>query len=317
MSDKFANYDLYADPYMNRLRNEVAKVKAKKEGDRFVPADFSHFDSLHYCGHNYLADFFESEKVNSDSKLLELCAGNGATSRFVADHFKANLTAVDFLPEFNRLHQEMNDLCGITNTRIIQGDATQLNLAELGLEEQCHIVYSLQSFYYIGNKPALFANCNKALKIGGKLYIEDHVVENNIPLIEKEEEIASKFQFISRLQRAEYIKLLEDAGFHVDEYVYRTTEWSRYLFDRSERFLRDKASIIEEYGEELWNTRYIAGIHISCRLYHQLGMTLEEAKTAYPLTCIEFGEEEFEKWVCEMPEKFGGAYIKATKIRSI
>ena len=286
MSDKFANYDLYADPYMNRLRNEVAKVKAKKEGDRFVPADFSHFDSLHYCGHNYLADFFESEKV-------------------------------DFLPEFNRLHQEMNDLCGITNTRIIQGDATQLNLAELGLEEQCHIVYSLQSFYYIGNKPALFANCNKALKIGGKLYIEDHVVENNIPLIEKEEEIASKFQFISRLQRAEYIKLLEDAGFHVDEYVYRTTEWSRYLFDRSERFLRDKASIIEEYGEELWNTRYIAGIHISCRLYHQLGMTLEEAKTAYPLTCIEFGEEEFEKWVCEMPEKFGGAYIKATKIRSI
>ena len=91
----------------------------------------------------------------------------------------------------------------------------------------------------------------------------------------------------------------------------------KIIEDRSERFLRDKASIIEEYGEELWNTRYIAGIHISCRLYHQLGMTLEEAKTAYPLTCIEFGEEEFEKWVCEMPEKFGGAYIKATKIRSI
>jgi len=227
------------------------------------------------------------------------------------------LTAVDFLPAFNALHEEMNKLCGITNTRIVQGDATKIDLADLGIEEQCQMVYSLQSFYYISDKPALFAVCNKALAMGGKLYIEDHVLENNIPLIEKEEEIAVKFQFISRLQRAEYIKLLENAGFHVDEYTYRTTEWSKYLFGRAEKFLTDKESIIKEYGQELWDTRYIAGIHISCRLYHQLGMTLEEAKSAFPLTCAEFGEEEFEKWVCEMPEKFGGAYIKATKINTL
>ena len=249
--------------------------------------------------------------------MLELCAGNGSTSRFIADRFKCELTSVDFLPAFNALHEEMNRLCGITNTRIVHADATQLDLAGLGLEGQNQIVYSLQSFYYIANKPALFAVCNKALVMGGRLYIEDHVVENNIPLDEKEEEIAVKFQFISRLQRPDYIKLLEDAGFHVDEYTFRTTEWSRYLFERSERFLRDKEQILKEYGEELWNTRYVAGIHISCRLYHQLGMTLEEARNTYPLTCAEFGDEEFEKWVCEMPEKFGGAYIKATKIRAL
>jgi hypothetical protein len=46
-------------------------------------------------------------------------------------------------------------------------------------------------------------------------------------------------------------------------------------------------------------------------------MTLEEAKAAYPLTAQEFGDEEFEKWVCEIPCKFGGAYIKATKIREL
>ena len=317
MTDSFSKYDLYADPYMNRLRNEVLKVKAKKEGSLFSPSDFSHFDSLHYCSHNYIEEFFEAEHITPNTKILELCAGNGATSRFIADRFKVDLTAVDFLPGFNGLHREMNELCGITNTKIVEGDATQLDLNSLGLENQCQIVYSLQSFYYIENKPALFAVCNKALKPGGRLYIEDHVVENNIPLTEQEEEIATKFQFISRLQRADYIKLLEEAGFHVDEYTYRTTEWSRYLYDRSERFLRDKQSIIEEYGEELWNTRYVAGIHISCRLYHQLEMTLEEAKAAYPLTFAEFGDEEFEKWVCEMPAKFGGAYIKATKVNSL
>ncbi|OMJ69185.1 hypothetical protein SteCoe_33164 [Stentor coeruleus] len=317
MSDAFSNYDLYADPYMNRLRNEVAKVKAKKSEGLFIPSDFSHFDSLHYCGHNYIEDFLENEKVNPNTKVLELCAGNGSTSRFVADRFKVQLTTVDFLPAFNELHRNMNELCGITNTRIIQGDATQLDLVGLGLENECQVVYSLQSFYYIANKPALFSVCNRALKMGGRLYIEDHVVENNIPLIEKEEEIAVKFQFISRLQRHDYVKLLEDAGFHVDEYVFRTTEWSRYLFERSEKFLREKEQIISEYGQELWDTRYVAGIHISCRLYHQLGMTLDEAKTAYPLTCAEFGEEEFERWVCEMPAKFGGAYIKATKIRNV
>ena len=40
MSDAFANYDLYADPYMNRLRNEVAKVRLSKEGGVFTPSGF-------------------------------------------------------------------------------------------------------------------------------------------------------------------------------------------------------------------------------------------------------------------------------------
>jgi cyclopropane fatty-acyl-phospholipid synthase-like methyltransferase len=317
MSDLFTNYELYAAPYTNRLRNEVEKVRASKPDGPFVASDFSHFDSLHYCGHNYIEEFLEAEHISSNSKVLELCAGNGSTSRFVAERFKPDLTAVDYLPEYNDLHEKMNTLCGITSTKIVQGDATKLDLQALNLEKQCDVVYSLQSFYYIANKPDLFAVCNNALKIGGKLYIEDHTLENNIPLIEKEEEIAQTFQFISRLTRPEYCKLLEDAGFHVDDYTFRTTEWSRYLYNRSENFLRDKQKIIDEYGEALWNTRHVPGIHISCRLYHQLGMTLEEAKQAYPLTLQEFGEEEFEKWVCEMPEKFGGAYIKATKIRHL
>lgn len=316
MSDSFANYELYADPYMNRLRNEVNKVRLAKPEGGFKPSDFSHFDSLHYCGHNYIEDYFESIGITSSSNCVELCAGNGSTSRFVAERFKPNLTAVDFLPAFNDLHRQMNELCGF-DYRIVQGDATKLDLEELGLRGQADVVYSLQSFYYIADKKALFANCNKVLKSDGKLYIEDHVLENDIPLLDKEEDIAKKFQFISRLTRSAYTELLEEAGFRVDEYVYRSTEWARYLFDRAERFLRDKNKIIEEYGQELWDTRYIAGIHISCRLYHQLGMTLEEAKAAYPLTAQEFGDEEFEKWVCEIPCKFGGAYIKATKIREL
>jgi SAM-dependent methyltransferase len=316
MSDAFANYDLYADPYLSRLRSEVSKVRTSKPYSPLTASDFSHFDSLHYCGHNYLEDYFISENIDSSSRVLELCAGTGSTSRFVAERFRADLTAVDFLPAFNELHREMNSLCGL-NYRVVQGDATMLDLAELGLEGQCSIVFSLQAFYYIANKAALFGVCNKALKMGGKLYIEDHVLENDLPLSTEEEEIAVKFQFISRLTREQYEKLLEEAGFRVDEYVYRSTEWARYLFERSERFLRDKQKIIDEYGEVLWNTRYMAGIHVSCRLYHQLEMTVEEAREKYPRTFEEFGEEEFKKWVGEVPCKFGGAYIKATKIREL
>jgi SAM-dependent methyltransferase len=316
MSDNFASYDLYADPYMNRLRNEVNKVKLSKPEGGFKASDFSHFDSLHYCGHNYIEEFFEHIAIGTHSKCVELCAGNGSTSRFIAERFNPNLTAIDFLPAFNDLHRQMNELCGFQYS-IVQGDATKLDLQGLGLQGEADVVYSLQSFYYIENKKALFHNCNKILKLGARLYIEDHVLENDIPLNDQEEEIAKKFQFISRLTRTRYSQLLEEAGFRVDEYVYRTTEWSRYLFERAERFLRDKEKIIQEYGQALWDTRYIAGIHISCRLYHQLGMTLEEAQLAYPLTCAEFGETEFEKWVCEVPCKFGGAYIKATKIREV
>ena len=59
----------------------------------------------------------------------------------------------------------------------------------------------------------------------------------------------------------------------------------------------------------------MSAIHNTTKLYHDLGMTLEQAKKTYPLTFAELGEETFTKWVQDTLQKFGGSYITATKIR--
>ena len=302
---------------MTKLRQELSKVKASKAQDNLTPEDFSHFDSLHYCGNDSIKSFFESSNITSSSKVLDLCAGIGSTSRFIASRFNCELIAVDYLSAFTILHQEINNLCGMQNIRVLQGDVTQLDLGSLGLEGQHQVVYSILSFLYIPNKSTLFEVCNKALSSGGQLYIEDYVMDNSIPMTEEEKDLVDRFKFISRLQRNEYVQLLEEAGFRVDEYISRTGLWSRFVFERAEGFLKEKETILKEFGTEVWETRYLTAIHIPCRLFHQLEMSLDEARNKYPLTCIELGDLEFQRWIMEIPQKCGGANIRATKIRSL
>jgi len=312
-SSEFANYELYGDPYIRRIANEIEKVKNSKEGN-YTQEDFTKFDNLHYLGHEYCSEFFDSLSLPDNSKILELCSGLGTTARFLATKFPTSeITALDYLDSFNQLSSQMNELCGLRNIKSIQGDATALDLAAHGLEGQCDVVLSLQSFYYITDKKNLFSVCYKALKPGGKLYIEDHVVVQDLPLSEQEEEVATKFRFMSRLNQETYANLLKEAGFELNSYTNRNQEWGRYIFQRAQDFLKNKEKLVEEYGEDLWNTRYMSGIHVSCRLYHDLGMSLEEAREAYPLVEQELGSEEFRKYVSEVPPKFGGAYIVATK----
>lgn len=309
----FVNYELYSSPSIRRYHRELAKVKLSRNPP-YSFDDFTHFDSLSYCGHTQIKNYFDTLNLTENSIVLDVCAGIGATARFVNSLYGCNVVSVDYIKEFIELSDEINKLSGATKIRSYAANATEMNLAELGVEECCDLVYSLQSFYYIRDKQLLFSNVNKALNINGILYIEDHVRLNDLPLTVEETETCKSFSFIHQLTKEEYTPLLEAAGFEILFYENKPVEFARYVYNRANTWLENREQIIAEHGEDYWDKRILSGIYNSCRLYHDLAMSAEEAKYKYQKLVEFIGESEFKRWLA-MDHKFTGAYIAAKKIR--
>lgn len=313
----FEQYPLYQDPYVNYLHSQISKVEEQKK-EVYHADDFAHFDGMHFCGLNYLAEFIDSINTGSTMKLLSLASGCGSEARFVAQRYSVDMVSCDFVQGLCEVSTRINALCGLSEClKVYQADVRYCPLEEWGCVANCDAVYCIQSFLHIPDKPLVLENCNKAIKPGGKLYIEDLTTQFDLPVNEAEQHELDHLRFCSRPTQPEYTALLETAGFTVDDYTFRTEEWSRYGIARAEKYLGMKEQIIADLGQETWDGRFSSGVYTVPKLYHMLNMTFEEAKAEYPLLAAEFGDEEFRKWVEEVPQKFGGTYITCTKVREL
>lgn len=231
-SSEFANYELYSNPSIRRYHRELAKVKSSKNPP-YSSDDFTHFDSLSYCGHSSIKNYFDTLSLTENSIILDVCSGIGATARFINSQYGCNIVSVDYIKEFIELGNEINKLSGTVKIRSYATNAVEMDLVELGVEEHCDVAYSLQSFYYILDKQSLFSNINKALNMNGIFYIEDHVRLNDLPLTGEEMEICKNFSFIHQLDKEEYTTLLEAAGFEILFYENKPIEFARYVYARA------------------------------------------------------------------------------------
>jgi phosphoethanolamine N-methyltransferase len=313
-TNEWATYELYQEPYTRRIHGEIDKVLALGK-DAYTAQDFTHFDSLHYCGHEWIKEFFDSINIPAGQtlKVLELCSGFGSTARFVASNYPVEITCVDFSPSFNAINSRINEIIGLSNISTMQGDISQLPLGK-GFSGEFDVVYSLQSIFHNEDKIPIYAGCFQALKEGGRIYIEDFNIEHPQYVFSPEERVAfDNLHFHSFHSNKGYEQLLKDAGFTIDSSVSRTREWSLYVFERAENFLRIKDQIVRDYGEEVFNSRYIRGIENTPKLYHDLGLTADEVVERFPLMTQHWGKDNLLNWVLSVPQKAGGIYLVGSK----
>jgi len=310
MASDWKDFTLYTDLYVKRFMMLVDKVAESK--DSFCPEDFNCFDLLHYDGHENIMEFFRSLDHGSPLKVLEMGAGIGGTSRLIKNNFNVEMVSTEYLEGYCEVNKRINSMCGL-DIKVVAGDACNLPLSELDCLGSCDIVFSIGVFLHIYDKPKLFSECNSALKSGGKLYIEDLTVENEVPFT-LEEETAAQELGMQKLTKSQYVKYLEDAGFRVDFWEFRTTNWARYIYNRSEQIFANEANLREEGGEEWWAKWSDWCLNKIPKLYHQVDMPFEEVKAKWPVLTRKMGEDQMRKWACEEPQKAGGAYIIATKL---
>mmetsp|Transcript_28 Transcript_28/g.51 ORF Transcript_28/g.51 Transcript_28/m.51 type:complete len:313 (-) Transcript_28:2523-3461(-) len=305
------DFSLYSDHMVQRFNNEVDRVEAQNK-DTYSPQDFSSFDALHYCGYDYLAPFLESLYKGQSIKVLDLGCGIGGGSRLIASNYQSEVTAVDYLEGYCQVHRRINSLCNLENIQVLQGDASTLNLEELGLVGNCDLVFSIQVFLHIPDKTSLFQKCFQALKPGGKLYIEDWAVQSSGPFNQEEEKVAEILGMIDRLSEEEYKKQVEEAGFLVEESRFRTKEWSRYIWSRAESLASREEELVAMHGKDWWEAWSSWSLGYGLSAFHSLEMSLEEIKTEFPTVCQKVGEDTVAGWL-QARQKFGGYYLVATK----
>jgi cyclopropane fatty-acyl-phospholipid synthase-like methyltransferase len=315
MAADTTTYALYTDPYIRRLHAEIDKVVAKQPAP-YTVEDFSHFDSMHYCGHHALKAFFDSIEKPADRpiQVLELASGVGSSARYLTTLYNVEITCVDLVEGLNQVNDRMNSLIGLTNIHTLQGDVTALPLEAWDFVGKFDVVFSIQSLIHVEDKISTFANIALALRPGGRLYIEDFHIENPLPLTAEDRDALNTLFFHGYLTTSAYVQTLKDAGFEVDKVESHTREWSLYCYERAERFLSQKENIVAEFGD-LWEIRYLKAINNSTRIMHDLGLDFEEVRSKFPLLLEYWGEDKLHKWTIEHTQKAGGTYFTATKTR--
>lgn len=314
MSDSdWTNFALYTDVMVKKMHKECDILKDQNK-EKYTKEDFSHFDALHYCGHDWLKEFFAQQSKDA-LKCLEVGSGIGGGSRIAALDFGAEVVALDYLQGYTDVHNRINEMCGgIPSIKVETGDALEMDLDALGCNGNCDIVFSIQVFYMICDKPSLFTKLANALKPGGKLYIEDWVLQTEEPMTEEEETAAKELGFLHRLTQNKYVELLESFGFRVDVYEDNTTHWARYIYSRGEGFLQKESQMKSNFGEEWWEHWTSWALFKVTKAYHNLEMTYEEQSQKFPLLMERLGGREFyDKW-SGVSQKFGGNKVIATKL---
>jgi cyclopropane fatty-acyl-phospholipid synthase-like methyltransferase len=305
-------FSLYSDPMMAYLENETRKVREQHEPP-FSADEFAHFDALHYAGYRYLDPFFDT--LPAQPQVLDIGSGIGGPARHVAQKFNASVTAIDPLDRYNQLHQTINQLCRLEDhIHVAQTDATADDLTTLpGAGEGFDAIYAMLSFLHVADKTALLNNCQRLLKPGGQLYIEDWAIQDTTPFTPEEAEAQQRVGMTSCLTQEDYEAYLKQAGFSVQDFRFRSQEWSRFVWDRGNALLAKKTPLKEEYGEKWWQLWSSWGAQYALYAFHDLQLSMPAIRDQFPNVVASLGDQQVEAWTQgSIAQKYGGAYILAT-----
>lgn len=161
------------------------------------------------------------------------------------------VTANEIQPEFARLGWILNRLQGLDHqVRYVVGDF--LKLPDVETDHDAAIAQL--SFLHIADKKTLFAQTNKSLREGAFLYIEDFFLRFSSTWADLS--TAERDALVDRVSvpshslmtKQQYTQLLSEHGFELQSWEEKTTDWSRFVWERLENFLLNLETLEEKHG---------------------------------------------------------------------
>lgn len=237
------------------------------------------FDQLHYHGTDAVDLAVTAARIGASSKVMEAGSGYGGPARHIANATGAHVTAVELQPDMNEVARDLTARCGLADrVQHVNGDLLQIALEASSFDA----VVSWLAWYHIADKATLLRQVWRALKPGGRIYVEDLFKLSDFD--EHEEEMLTKDLFGIDLPTAEeYKKALLDAGFEEVELEDVTENWTALTVARSAKYSAERDTHVAVHGEAA-----VAGL---TRFYSSVASLFASGK-------------------------LGGARITATKLRS-
>ena len=103
---------LYSDAY--RIFKDL-KALGYEEDDKLSLEDVNQFDQLHYHGTLSVQEAIETINIQENDNVLEVGAGWGGPSRYIAYKTRANVSALELQQDYSEVGQELTLRTGLEN----------------------------------------------------------------------------------------------------------------------------------------------------------------------------------------------------------
>ena len=249
--------------YSNRKRPQDHQVFSSLKdlghaGGDLPVADVAKFTCLNYTGSDGAKQAGKNLALNATTTVLDIGSGIGGPGIVMADEYKTHVVGVELQSDQVTVAADLAQRCGVGELcRFIQGDFLTVDLGGAKFDGAFSVLVILH--IPLAQRLELFKRTLEMLKPGGKLYIEDFVLQGEGKDSFTEDEQASMKNDIyipdGNLPTIdEYSETLKAAGFAADSIKITdcTATWTDFVVARHAAWLEEKAKLCDLHSEKSW-----------------------------------------------------------------
>lgn len=236
---------LYSD--VARIHRELATLGIGPDAALRVD-QLTAFDQYHYFGTEAIDEALAVLDLKPGSRVLDVGSGIGGPARYIASQTGARVTALELQADLHEVGSALTARCGLSDhVDHVCGDILSDDIAG-----NYDAIISFLCFLHIPDRAKLLANCRRALKPGGVMYIEDYAKPREHSDAERQD-LLIKVQcpFLPSLE--EYTDQLEAAGFGQVQQHDVTAAWADFTTTRLEMFRLQKNRNVTIHGSDTVN----------------------------------------------------------------
>jgi ubiquinone/menaquinone biosynthesis C-methylase UbiE len=229
-------------------------VARGKRLDRLTPEDLRELDQDHYGGARATETLALAVGIDAEAAVLDLCSGIGGPARLVADRFGCAVTGIELVGSRVADARRLTELVRMDDrVRFVLGDVTALPFSAASFD----VCLSQESFLHVADKSALFAECARVSRRGGRLGFSDWVSRRLSP--GERTRLAAAFSAPGIVTVEHYLDELDRAGFARVEVADLADVWKPSLRERLARLQTRHGQTAARFGEDFatwWETEY-------------------------------------------------------------
>ncbi|MDP6952697.1 MAG: methyltransferase domain-containing protein [Alphaproteobacteria bacterium] len=246
--------EYYDEHPINEGQIRAALAGEGKDAGRLLPEDLYAHDQDHYGGVDATRRLAEACGIQAGDTVLDICSGMGGPARLIAHEWDCDVTGIDFNPNRTPSAARLTAWVGLEDkARFVRGDATSLPFTDTSFDR----AISQEAFLHIGDKAALFAECFRVLKPGGRLAFTDWIALDALGADERQS-LAEGIAYRDVHPLADYCAIVAGAGFAPVEAEDVSDQWRTILRARLEMYRGMEGSTVASFGVER-HRAFVAG----------------------------------------------------------
>lgn len=202
------------------------------------------FDQLHYHGVDSVLDCINQLDIKKSDLVLEVGAGWGGPSRFIANKTHASVVALELQEDYTQVGRVLTERTKLSSlVEHITSDFLEFKNNSKKFDK----IVSWLALYHIPNKKKYSEILFDLLNEGGKVFVEDLTLGSKYN--ESDNNMLEQKLFANSLVQYEnYTQFMSDAGFKTISVRNMSADWKIFTEERLQNLKLNRESYIKSHG---------------------------------------------------------------------